>query len=787
MITKDSLIQFLQSECGEIKQQLFEFHFSEKFELIVKCKLGEHNEDYSGFCKTFIEHFSTFSNTNWIVRSTFPKLQRLAFRKIFKCQHSAFNKKSQRTSGPGPSRVRSRGCNATIDFKFKKVNRNTCRYDADLKEGYTVLLKINYSHSHLINVAEAYSYLRSTEETDVTFRKYFDSGMSPAAAMALHEMTLIEKYGKESSVYLANSQINPSERHVYYLYENWRKFNFGDKSGLNIDEVLERKLTQLQGKDYIMECRKNPKIIVVISPIMQRIYNSDFIEDMLFIDTTSSCDQNNTAITFVFASSKIGALPVACAFHTSQDEPNYTLVFSMIKEAFEKKYNEKKMNPSIIMTDDSAAERNALKTIFPNSRLLLCCFHVAQAFWRWLSSATHRIDISKRQSIMSRFSKLMFAKTDSEAEKIFEELILDDYVKSCTNLVQHLKKIWERKMEWCTAYRTDIMSRGHNTNNYTEASIRIFKDVILQRCKAFNVCALIDFLSEIFEKYQYRRLMKFAHSRQTNSSAYLKFCNRSKDVTKISRINYTEFLVESSLDKNRTYVVDISTACCNCVDGQGGAFCKHQCAVELKYGLILQTSPKISSADRVTCAKLATDDPLPDEFYQSMVNDDIIVEENANLIQDSEASVNLAIDDICTTTEQPPSNLISEVDDPVFTATYNEALTEMKENFNQLKTILEKHPSSTNLKAIYMFNNSLKNVTTDQQAQNFIFNNFKKGLSRKIRVQPTSVSRRTANNKGTKNRIQAGRPSAEATTAKKSRKRRHDLAFNVSKNINNAR
>lgn len=402
-----------------------------------------------------------------------------------------------------------------------------------------MLLKINYSHSHLANVAEAYSYLRSTEATDECFRKYFDSGMSPAAAIALHEMALIEKYGKESSLYLANSQINPNERHVYYLYEKWRKLNFGDRSGLNIDEVLERKLSELESTGFLIEYRKNPKIIILISPIMQRIYNSDFIEDMFFIDTTSSCDQSNTSITFVFASSKIGALPVACAFHTSQDEANYTLVFSMIKEAFEKKFNEKKMNPAVIMTDDSAAERNALKTIFPDSRLLLCCFHVAQAFWRWLSSSMHGIDITKRQSIMVRFSELMFSKTDNEAVKIFTSLISDAYVKSSNNLVQHLKKIWKKRVEWCTAYRTDIIYRGHNTNNYTEASIRIFKDVILQRCKAFNACALIDFTANIFEKYQYRRLMKFAHSRQTNSSAYLKFCSRSKDVHEITRINNT--------------------------------------------------------------------------------------------------------------------------------------------------------------------------------------------------------------------------------------------------------
>lgn len=36
---------------------------------------------------------------------------------------------------------------------------------------------------------------------------------------------------------------------------------------------------------------------------------------------------------------------------------------------------------------------------------------------------------------------------------------------------------------------------------------------------------------------------------------------------------------------------------------------------------------------RVTCAKLSSVDPLPDEFHQNVDNNDIIVEKNFNIIQ----------------------------------------------------------------------------------------------------------------------------------------------------------
>lgn len=770
MATNETFYLFFTENFGKCKLLEWESD-GDNFTVTVKCKLDDSNEDYSAFSTRFIQKFSTFSNTNWIVRSTYPNLKRLAFRKLFVCQHSSFNKK---IAGER-NRMRARACKASIDIKAKKINRHTCRYDENLKEGYNVTIIVQFHHSHLVNVAEAFSYLRSDSETNAAFYQYFESGMSAASAITFHEMVILEKYGKESAFQLANAQLNPSENHVYYLYKTWRDRKFGDKSGLNIDEILQHKILGLQEKGFIINSKRNPKVIVVVSPIMKRVFLSEMTNDMLFIDTTSSCDQSDTAITFVFTSSKVGALPVACAFHTSQDTSNYTLVFSMIKDALDEIDQEKKMNPAIIMTDDSAAERNALRTIFPMARLLLCCFHVGQAFWRWLCGSEHKIDISQRQWIMSAFSKLMFASDEAKAENLLKEITSNEYVKTRTNLVQHLNNIWDRKQEWCTAYRNDVLYRGSNTNNYTEASIRIFKDVVLQRCKAFNVCALIEFVANIFEKYQYRRLMKFANCRRTNISAYLKFSKHSKNVTEITRISEHQFLVESTL-KGESYTVDINTACCDCISGQGGAFCKHLCAIEIQYGIILRTSPKLSKLDRISCAKLASgDEAIDDDFYQNM-NDSVDSMHNSENIEpyatNSDSNISQKIGEATSAT-------VDEKENAEFFEKYNKSLEEMEQEFQKFKNIFRLHPTPSNLKAISMFNSTLKTVNTDQQAQNMVFNNFKRKLSRKIRVQPMSVARRVITGSKSRTRIQAGRPK------NRSRKRTHDLAFNVSQNLSN--
>ncbi|CAK1588284.1 unnamed protein product [Parnassius mnemosyne] len=270
---------------------------------------------------------------------------------------------------------------------------------------------------------------------------------------------------------------------------------------------MQGKIESLNEKGYTILLKQNPRIIIIITPIMKRVFLSTTYENMMFVDTTLSCDQTSSAITLVFTSHKIGGLLLACAIHTEQNESNYTLVFATIKEAIEKNETSKKFEPDIVITDDSTAERNDLRTIFPNARLILYAFHVCQAIWRWLCVTDHKVDIMKRQSIMMRFRNIIFVTDPEEAVKLYEGLTMDEYIRTMPALLNHLSNLWERRLEWCISGRVDLLTRGNNTNNITEASIHILKDVILQRCKAFNACALVDFVTSIFENYFQRRIV----------------------------------------------------------------------------------------------------------------------------------------------------------------------------------------------------------------------------------------------------------------------------------------
>lgn len=142
--------------------------------------------------------------------------------------------------------------------------------------------------------------------------------------------------------------------------------------------------------------------------------------------------------------------------------------------------------------------------------------------------------------------------------------------------------LWKRTDEWCLAYRDGLVTRGNNINNYCEASIRIFKYVVLQRCKAFNSCALIDFVCNLFDNYHKRRLIDFANCRRDKKLQphYAKFVHKSDTSEIIQRSEY-EFKVTSSCLTD-IYTVNTKWQTCDCLYGRGGRYCKHMCAVEIK-------------------------------------------------------------------------------------------------------------------------------------------------------------------------------------------------------------
>jgi len=92
--------------------------------------------------------------------------------------------------------------------------------------------------------------------------------------------------------------------------------------------------------------------------------------EMVFCDSSSTLDGFNTSLFVLPTSHACGGLPLG-AFITS-DEQEETIVqgLQLIQNVLPKEAFYKcgiKKGPSIIITDDSSAERNALHHVWPNA------------------------------------------------------------------------------------------------------------------------------------------------------------------------------------------------------------------------------------------------------------------------------------------------------------------------------------------------------------------------------------------------------------------------------------
>lgn len=104
----------------------------------------------------------------------------------------------------------------------------------------------------------------------------------------------------------------------------------------------------------------------------------------------------------------------------------------------------------------------------------------------------------------------MYASSAKDLEAATEEL----QQKPQRAHVTRVKTFLERKEEWVLFFRRlGLITRGHSTNNYAEATIRLLKDVVLGRQKAYNVVALVDLVATVWEGYFSRRLLKHAYNR----------------------------------------------------------------------------------------------------------------------------------------------------------------------------------------------------------------------------------------------------------------------------------
>lgn len=339
---------------------------------------------------------------------------------------------------------------------------------------------------------------------------------------------------------------------------------------------------------------------------MRRAHALPSSKDIVFADSTASCDLSSHAVTLLLTPCAAGAVPLGVVITGGQSQIDYTTGFQLLKTGLGNDSFNNQHYPAIVMTDDSEAERNTFRTVWPMSELLLCRFHVCQAVWRWLSTEKNNVSRGLRPVFYQDFNKILTSLTISEANVNYDSAVISG--KFHAAWLEYLNLYWMRKEAWCLAYRNE-KTRGHQTNNFSEISVRLLKDETLNRFKTYNVVTLVDKICRDMQNYYIGRLTKFANSRDDRARLQFEKEKRKASYLKEGDIKHFGdlFLVPSEKDPRTTYTVDPAAGFCSCPIGRKGSYCKHAAGVHMFYGVdvFVDNLPPITAESRHQMAVLA--------------------------------------------------------------------------------------------------------------------------------------------------------------------------------------
>ena len=428
---------------------------------------------------------------------------------------------------------------------------------------------------------------------------------------------------------LADRRHNPSRSDVN-MFDKWRKETKGPSNGDEMFQLLEQEVTRynaLHGKDggrcFLQRFKKHgnkeqPLILMICTPLMARVHKCIQAGEMVFMDTTGSLDRHNNPVYIMCTPHSTGALPLAVWVTSSQSQSTIEeclqpLKSILPKHAFGGKGVDK--GPDIVLTDDDSAQRQALQAKWKSAVLLLCVFHFLQETWRWLLDAKHGITKDVSQQLMGFMQALVCAQSIEEFDKKVTSLDNEPILQSNSNFKEYLNKALDRRKEWALCYRMGLMTRGNNTDNYTESMIFVFKCIILRRMRAYNLLELFHYITNELDAFLKQKLFDVAFSK-SRSGSVAKRCIGSAastvDADSVNRETQSQFTftVPSRANCDVVYTVDTVQGTCTCRQGRNGNACPHQAAVALKYGVNNPNFVPQTAKQRLKLAILAYGDNL---------------------------------------------------------------------------------------------------------------------------------------------------------------------------------
>ncbi|KAL3221122.1 hypothetical protein MRX96_029633 [Rhipicephalus microplus] len=449
------------------------------------------------------------------------------------------------------------------------------------------------------------------------------------------------------------------------------------------------------------------------------------------------------------------------------------------------------------MSDNSSAEKAALQQTWPSARQLLCHFHVAQAECRWLTTyqlcrPEKTIHVCLRAGKFFCNLVVMYADTAEKLEAATAELKALQHEAFVSRVLTFLR----RQEEWVQRYRLDVLTRGHNTNNFAKATMRMLKDIILNRFEAFHAVALVDSVALVWEKYLKSRILRHAYSRvAAHELLYKRLLSRMpKDAAEaIQVVGQRQYVVPSATHPSSSYEVYADIGLCTCLFDKQGAFCKHQALVQKKYGGLFPKARALRTDDRYQLGQLALGEKCPpriffEPFQEEEPSSSARTTEGTSAQQEEPDE----LQPMQGTSMQEATHVApvpSVPDAPQLVQAQEHAYEFLQVQLRRVHSMKAHNPAYLDI--VKSLGEELARVQNSSDGTGRMLalkatTAARRRRARHIRVQPTSTVRlRPGLTRGSK-RVPTGCPAVEPA-AKRAKKRPHSLSRNIEKNVPGAR
>lgn len=230
--------------------------------------------------------------------------------------------------------------------------------------------------------------------------------------------------------------------------------------------------------------------------------------DILMMDCTYRTNKHHMPLLHFIGCSNLHTwFSAAFCFLSQETEADYLFALSAFQEATGIRW------PSVIITDQEMALKNAASSVFRRVPQLLCVWHInknvqtkAQHVWRDANGKTQAEKDTikaRRQAFLSRWNELPYAKTEDDFHLKWQKLLQDyrDQPILCDYLTQNQ---FHTRKEWAAAWTSKCTHFGTITSSPAEGMHRLLKEYLqtsqgdLLRCLA----RMEQLIQSHYNKYQ---------------------------------------------------------------------------------------------------------------------------------------------------------------------------------------------------------------------------------------------------------------------------------------------